>query len=86
MVAAEGATSPNAHSVRRPRSGVIETIRKDTRHVVETMSEGRALADRTQQLAMASAQELTSIEHKVGEISRYRAKILRHGTTESDCR
>ena len=56
--------------------GVIETIRNDTRHVVETMSEGRALADRTQQLAMASAQELTSIEHKVGEISDIAAKIL----------
>jgi methyl-accepting chemotaxis protein len=56
--------------------GVIETIRKDTRHVVETMSEGRALADRTQELAMASGRELTSIEQKVGEISDIAAKIL----------
>ena len=56
--------------------GVIETIRKDTRHVVETMSEGRALADRTQQLAMASGRELTSIEQKVGEIADIAANIL----------
>ena len=44
--------------------------------MVETMSEGRALADRTQQLAMASGRELTSIEQKVGEIADIAANIL----------
>jgi methyl-accepting chemotaxis protein len=55
---------------------VIETIQADTEHVAGTMGEGRVLAERTQQLAMASGQELASIEQQVSEISAVAGEIL----------
>ena len=55
---------------------VIETIQADTGHVAGTMGEGRVLAERTQQLAMASGQELANIEQQVSEISAVAGEIL----------
>ncbi len=55
---------------------VIETIQADTEHVAGTMGEGRVLAERTQQLAMASGQELANIEQQVSEISTVAGEIL----------
>jgi methyl-accepting chemotaxis protein len=54
---------------------VIEKIQSDTEHVAGSMGEGRVLAERTQQLAMASGQELASIEQQVSGISAIAGEI-----------
>jgi len=55
---------------------LIESIQNETVNVVETMTEGRTLADRTQQLSAASSQELSNIGQKVKEISDIMPEIL----------
>ena len=54
----------------------IESIQNDTGNVVETMTEGRTLADRTQKLSAASSEELTNIGLKVNQISGIMVEIL----------
>ena len=55
---------------------VIEAIQKDTTQVVGTMHEGRTLAGRTQELAMASGKGLTGIDERVRQISDIALEIL----------
>lgn len=55
---------------------VIETIQADTNAVARTMSEGRALAGKTHELAEASGRELTNIDNRVSELSAIASEIL----------
>ncbi|MDJ0738814.1 MAG: methyl-accepting chemotaxis protein [Gammaproteobacteria bacterium] len=55
---------------------LIETIQGNTSSVVATMNEGLALAGRTQQLAVASGDELEDIDNRVSDISAIAAEIV----------
>lgn len=55
---------------------VIEAIQGNTTSVVAKMSEGRALAGRTQELAVASADELGDIDKRVNEILAIAGEIM----------
>lgn len=65
-------TQRSTHEVRQ----VIEAIQQDTTHVVGTMQQGRELAGRTQELSIASGEELGNIDNRVGEISDIAGQIL----------